>query len=164
MIGSSNENEEVILERENLKSVARGKKIPLCEVTDEVFAKESLGKGCAIIPEDGKVYSPVSGKINMVFPTKHAIGILSDKNAEILIHVGLDTVELKGQHFNLLVKNGDTVKEGQLLLEFDKAALEKAGYETTIPVIITNTNEYQDVSEEGPSKVDLKDKILSLTV
>lgn len=164
VIGSSNDNEEVILERENLKSVARGKKIPLCEVTDEVFAKESLGKGCAIIPEDGKVYSPVSGKINMVFPTKHAIGILSDKNAEILIHVGLDTVELKGQHFNLLVKNGDTVKEGQLLLEFDKAALEKAGYETTIPVIITNTNEYQDVSEEGPSKVDLKDKILSLTV
>lgn len=158
------EIKEVILEDTLMISPIRGQVIPLKDVHDEAFASEALGKGCAIIPEDGRVYSPVSGKINMIFPTKHAIGILSDKNAEILIHVGLDTVELKGQHFTLHVKNGDSVKEGQLLLEFDKVALEKAGYQTTIPVIITNTNEYQNVSEEGPAKVDINDKILSLTV
>lgn len=155
---------DVILERESLYSVTNGEIIPLSEVSDEVFASETLGKGCAIYPDEGKVYAPADGKINMIFPTKHAMGILTNKNAEVLIHVGIDTVQLNGKHFTLHVENGDKVKKGQLLMEFDLDALKKGGFDTIIPVIVSNSKEYQDVQMEHEGKVSVDDKILSLTV
>lgn len=114
---------------------------------DEVFATETLGKGCVILPDNGNVYSPVNGTIGTMFPTKHAVGIISEEGVEILIHIGINTVALEGRHFQEKVREGDSVKAGQLLVSFDKEAIEKEGYSTEIPVIITNTGDYLDVVE-----------------
>lgn len=115
--------------------------------SDEVFASETLGKGCLILPDNGKVYAPVNGTVCSLFPTKHAIGLISEDGVEILLHIGINTVSLEGKYFEEKVKQGDSVKAGQLLLSFDKDAIEKEGYSTEIPVVITNYKEYRDVVE-----------------
>lgn len=114
---------------------------------DEVFASETLGKGCVILPDNGNVYAPVNGTVSSLFPTKHAIGLISEDGAEVLIHIGINTVSLEGKYFEQKVQQGDTVKAGQLLITFDKEAIEKEGYATEIPVVITNFSEYLDVVE-----------------
>ncbi|MDO5046999.1 MAG: PTS glucose transporter subunit IIA [Anaerococcus sp.] len=110
------------------------------ECSDPVFAQEIVGKGVMIIPSLGKVYSPVDGEISMLAETGHAVGITSDKNDEILIHIGLDTVELEGKPFNIVSKNGQKVKKGDLLVEFDIDQIKAGGKEIQSPVIITNTD------------------------
>lgn len=115
--------------------------------SDEVFASETLGKGCLILPDNGNVYAPVNGTVCSLFPTKHAIGLISEDGVEILLHIGINTVSLEGKYFKEKVKQGDSVKAGQLLLSFDKDAIEKEGYSTEIPVVITNCKEYLDVVE-----------------
>lgn len=104
-----------------------------------------MGKGIAIIPTENKVVSPVNGKVSVMFPTGHAIGIISEEGVELLIHIGLDTVNLNGQHFNPRVQVGAEVKVGDVLVEFDHEAIKAAGFDIVTPVIITNSKDYFDV-------------------
>ena len=119
--------------------------MPLSEVKDEVFSKGYIGKEIAIEPTKGEVISPVNGTITTFFPTGHAIGITSDSGVEILIHVGMDTVNLEGKHFKPLVKKGDKITVGQKLLNFDLEEIKKEGYSVITPVVITNSAQYKDV-------------------
>jgi PTS system beta-glucosides-specific IIC component len=131
----------------------KGKVIPLAEVKDEVFSSEAMGKGVAIEPAEGKVYAPADGEISTFFPTGHAIGITTASGVEILIHVGMDTVEMNGDGFTPKAKQGDKVKKGDLLLEFDLAKIKAAGHPATTPVIITNSDDYADVVPTDASSV-----------
>ncbi|MCM3132656.1 beta-glucoside-specific PTS transporter subunit IIABC [Paenibacillus polysaccharolyticus] len=126
-------------------SPIEGEAIPLKAVNDEAFSQEAMGKGMAIKPSKGQVVAPFDGTVQTVFRTKHSIGLRSVEGVEILIHIGIDTVKLKGQHFNVVVQEGDVVKHGQLLIEFDMEAIEKAGYDTTTPVIVTNSGDYLEI-------------------
>lgn len=122
-----------------------GEVIDIALVKDAAFNSEALGKGAAINPVEGKVYSPVNGTVSAMFQTNHAIGLTSETNEEILIHIGLDTVKLKGKYFHPVVKQGDTVKQGDLLLEFDLEEIKAEGYDVTTPIVVTNKNDYMDV-------------------
>lgn len=126
----------------DIAAPANGTVIALEQVEDEAFAQGAVGQGAAILPTDGKIYAPADGHISMVFPTGHAIGMQCDNGAELLIHVGLNTVELKGKYFTVHVKDGDTVKKGQLLLECDVEQVRQAGYPLTTPVLVTNADQY----------------------
>ncbi|MCD2256267.1 PTS glucose transporter subunit IIA [Lactobacillus sp. CC-MHH1034] len=130
---------------EVLLSPLSGRVMKLEDVKDPVFSSGAMGKGVAIEPTEGKLYAPVAGTVSLLFPTGHAIGINSDQGAEILLHIGMDTVSLDGKGFTPKVKQGDRVEAGQLLLEFDMATIKAAGLETTTPIIITNSNQYHDV-------------------
>ncbi|MGI6005936.1 MAG: sucrose-specific PTS transporter subunit IIBC [Ruminococcus sp.] len=152
-------------ETENLVvySPMEGQIIPMDQVPDSTFAAEVLGKGAAIIPSQGKILSPINGTVTTVFDTKHAIGLTSDDGMEILIHVGINTVELNGEHFTAHVSDGDAVTAGQLLLTADLDKIAAAGYNLTTPVIVTNSDSYASVamtSEPGP--VTFMDKILEV--
>ncbi|WP_311407673.1 beta-glucoside-specific PTS transporter subunit IIABC [Liquorilactobacillus uvarum] len=118
----------------------------IAEANDPAFASGSMGQGMVIYPTNGKVYAPFDGTISMLFKTNHALGITSKSGTELLIHIGIDTVKLNGKHFFAKVKQGDTVKAGQLLIQFDLSALEEAGYDTSTFVIVTNSNEYKDIN------------------
>lgn len=119
-----------------------GKAVPVTEVPDPTFAEGLLGNGIAIIPTDGKIYSPVDGKVETMFDTGHACALTSDTGVEILIHVGLETVGLNGAPFTIHCKNGDTVKKGQLLFEADLAAIQAAGLPIITPVLVCNSDDY----------------------
>ncbi len=151
--------------RENTESIIyaplKGKAVELKEVNDPTFAEEILGKGAAIIPEEGKVYSPVNGEIAVLFDTKHAIAIQSEDGIEILIHVGLDTVKLDGKHFKAHVESGQKVEKGQLLLEFDISAIKSKGYDVITPVIISNAEDYTDIkSAVKNSEIEVGDTFI----
>ncbi|NUF27224.1 beta-glucoside-specific PTS transporter subunit IIABC [Gilliamella sp. ESL0254] len=122
-----------------------GKVIPLSEVNDPTFANELMGKGIAIIPTVGQAVAPDDGEVVSLFRTKHAIGFQTNSGAEILIHIGIDTVKLDGQHFQAHIEAGSKVKKGDLLVSFDIDAIKQAGFEVTTPIIITNTDNYQDI-------------------
>lgn len=129
-----------------LDSPLNGQLIELKDVKDPAFASGAMGKGAAVKNPDGKVYSPVDGEVTVLFDTKHAIGIHADNGADILIHVGIDTVQLGGKFFDAKIAQGDRVKRGQLLLEFDPEGIRGAGYDTTTPVLVTNAFEYDKVT------------------
>lgn len=145
-----------------IQSPMTGTVLPLSQVSDEAFASEAMGKGIAIIPEEGKVFSPVDGTIAMVFGTKHAIGLVSESGVEVLIHVGIDTVKLNGQYFNAYVESGQVVKKGDLLLEFDMDAIKEAGFSLETPVIITNTQQYLDIIETEESLIQVNKELLTI--
>ena len=126
-------------------SPLKGNVIPLSEVEDEAFSSGILGKGAAIIPEEGVVYAPADGEISAFFPTGHAIGIKTTDGLELLIHVGMDTVQLDGKGFTPLAKAGDKVKKGQKLLEFDKELIKAEGYSTVTPVLISNFDQFDEI-------------------
>jgi sugar PTS system EIIA component len=115
-----------------------GEAIPLEEVPDPVFAQKMMGDGLAIIPKNGKVVSPINGKVVQIFPTKHAVGLVSEEGLEILIHIGLETVELNGKGFEVAVSAGETVKVGDPLLNVDLDYLEQKHKEIVTPIVITN--------------------------
>ena len=125
----------------------------LSEIEDPVFSSEALGKGCAIEPTKGEVVAPFDGTIEQVADTNHAVGMMGDNGVEVLIHVGMDTVELKGKGYEPKVKVGDKVKKGQLLLKFDMAAISAAGYKLTTPVVVTNTDDFASVEPAATGKV-----------
>ena len=131
-----------------ITSPVKGDIIPLTEVKDPTFAEGILGDGFAVIPTEGKVYAPFTGSCENIFDTLHALGLVSDNGIELLIHVGLETVNLNGAPFTAHVKNGQHFKKGDLLLEFDIDAIKKAGCEIQTPIIVTNTDEYEHLSVE----------------
>ena len=137
----------VIEDKKTIYSPLTGKVISLSAVKDEAFASGSMGTGCAIIPDNGQVSSPFDGTVVALFPTKHAIGLKSNEGIEVLIHVGLDTVNDQGKEFTSKVEIGDTVVKGQVLIEFNKEALIKKGYDLTTPIIITDGGEINDCLE-----------------
>lgn len=149
-------------ENEILVSPMTGKVIPLSEVEDAVFASEAMGKGIAIVPEIGELKAPASGVITTVFPTGHAIGMTTDQGAEILMHIGIDTVELKGLGFEKRVAQGERVLKGQLLATFDIATLEKQGKSTSSPMVITNSSDYLDVLSFNQTEVVAGEDCLTL--
>ena len=127
-------------------SPIKGKVIPLTEVKDQTFASGMVGKGFAVVPTEGKVYAPFDGTCAMIFDTLHALGIVSNDGIELLIHVGLETVNLKGAPFKAHVQNGQSFIKGDLLLEFDIDAIKKAGCEIQTPVLVTNADDYENLT------------------
>lgn len=148
--------------KELIVSPLSGTVLPLNEVKDEAFSSGALGKGIAIDPLDGTLKAPCDGVIVSLFPTKHAIGIRSKQGAEILIHIGLNTVELQGEHFYPQVKQGDPVKKGQILLTFDLDQLKAKNYQMVVPVVITNSNAYREILPMGTGLIQAMDDLLIL--
>ena len=135
-------------------SPARGEAVALSEVPDATFAEEILGKGVAIKLEGNEIYSPVDGKVESIFPTNHAIGLVADSGAEIMIHIGLDTVQLDGKFFEAQVEPGQYVKKGDLLIRCELKNIQEAGYQTITPVIVTNTDAYTEVEALNLGKIE----------
>lgn len=158
------EDREKQVQEESFLAPAKGKVMKLSEVDDEVFASGTLGKGVAIKPEEGKIYAPADGMATNVFETGHAIGIKTNQNAELLIHIGIDTVQLNGEGFRRHVNQGDAVKKGQLLIEFDQALLAEKGYDDTVIFVVTNSDTYRDVVAADTQNTDLKVNLLRVLV
>ena len=161
------ENSDESIEMPNVNkgeilSPIKGKLYSLSNAKDDAFASEMLGKGALIQPSDGNVYAPFDGTIATLFPTKHAIGIVSNDGIEMLIHFGIDTVNLNGQYFTTFVEQGMKVKKGDLLLKANIKKIKEAGYETQVPVIITNTPNYQSIELSSKEDVTYQDIILKV--
>lgn len=146
----------------SISSPLNGDLIPLSQVNDQVFSSGMLGIGVAVRPWEGKLYAPVNGTVASVFDTGHALGIVAENGAELLIHVGMDTVELQGKYFKPHVKAGDRVKTGDMLLTFDKEAIEKEGYETVTPVIVSNSTNHTAVCKGEPGMIKAGDLIMTV--
>ena len=142
-------------------SPLEGELIPMTEVPDETFASKALGDGVAVIPEKGCVYSPFDGEVEMVYDTGHAIGLVREDGMEVLIHVGINTVELGGKYYTAKVSNGQKIKKGDLLLEFDMDEIAKAGYSLVTPVIVTNSDEYEGLTRKEHGRVEPGDQIIT---
>ncbi len=155
IVEETKDNETVIY------APVEGELVDLTTIKDEVFSSLAMGNGVAIRPVKGKVKAPFDGIITTFFPTGHAIGMEADNGAEVLIHVGMDTVSLDGEGFVPQVKEGDRVKKGQLLLKFDMDVIKAHGLETITPVVLTNTDDLQSVSPVKSGKVTEKDVIIS---
>lgn len=141
-------------------SPLKGQMIPLSEVADEAFSGGMMGKGVAIIPAEGTVVAPIAGRIEALFPTKHALGIVGENGIQVMIHVGMDTVKLAGRYFEALAEVGDEVKIGQELIRFDMEQIKAEGYSLVTPVIITNTHQYVDVIPKEPKTVGYSESII----
>lgn len=159
-----NDKTEVLVRQETIYSPIKGTVKVLSEIEDEAFSKGALGKGIAIEPIEGKVTAPADGTLTTLFPTNHAIGITTDSGAEVLIHVGMDTVNLEGKYFTPKVKQGEKVKKGDVLLEFDIKGIKSEGYSVITPVIITNSDQYLDVIETDKKEVSFSDEVLNIVI
>ena len=144
------------LASDKISSPVAGEVLLMSQSADEAFASEAMGKGFVVVPSSDEVVAPVSGKIVSLFDTKHAIGIVGENGEEILIHIGIDTVNLKGKYFKAFVKQGDQVKKGQKLIEFNRDEIKNAGYNDEVMVIITNTPAYQQISLLVPDKTEVR--------
>lgn len=146
-----------------LGAPAKGKAVPLSEVNDPTFSEGMLGQGVAVIPSEGKIYAPIDGEVGMVFDTLHAVSLTADCGAEVLIHVGLDTVKMNGDGFVGHVQAGDKVKKGDLLLEVDLEKVKAAGYDTITPMLICNTDDYASVEGLSGKGVQPGDDVIKIT-
>lgn len=145
-----------------LYSPLEGTAIPLSQVKDDTFASEVLGKGMAVVPVKGEVKAPCDATVSMVFDTKHAIGLATDDGLELLIHVGLNTVELEGKFYTVHINEGDEVKKGQTLITFDLEEVKAAGYDVTTPVIVTNSDDFSEVKQLKEGTVDNQAEVLEV--
>lgn len=157
------ENKEVTkLEEETILAPIKGEIKPIEESSDAAFASGALGKGVVILPEEGKVYAPVTGTVTVLFPSLHAIGITSDAGVELLIHIGINTVQLNGEGFTAHIKQGDQIKQGQLLVEFDMNKIKEAGYTLETPVLVTNYADLKEVKNTNASSVQLQETLIEV--
>lgn len=155
--------EASFIKKEIIKSPFNGKVIPLKDAKDEAFASGALGRGVVIVPEDNTLYSPVDGVVATLFPTLHAIGIVTDEDTELLIHVGINTVQLDGKHFKAEIKEGDRISVGQPLVTFDREAIEKEGYSMETPVLVTSDpDDYFDLIETDAQEIKQGETLLSV--
>ncbi|MEK2462544.1 beta-glucoside-specific PTS transporter subunit IIABC [Lactobacillus gasseri] len=145
-----------------LVSPLAGKLLPLSEVKDEVFSSGAMGEGVAVEPSEGVLHAPADGKVVMTFPTGHAIGMKTSDGAEILMHIGMDTVNLQGHGFETLVAKGDEVKAGDELVKFDIDAIHAKGYVVTTPIVVTNSKDYEKITVVSQGKVKVGQEILDL--
>lgn len=141
----------------------KGKCVSIKEVPDPTFGEEILGKGIAVIPADGHVYAPADGTVSTVFPTGHAVGITTPDGAELLIHIGLDTVELNGGPFEIKVECDQKVKKGDLLIVADLEKIRAAGKETITPLVICNSDAYANVETVTGNDVEAGDTVVKLS-
>lgn len=139
-----------------------GKLLALQEVKDPTFSAGILGPGVAIVPSDGRFYAPADGTVATVFPTGHAAAIRTADGAEVLLHIGLDTVKLKGEHFTIHAEEGQQVKKGDLLLEADLEAVRAAGYDTVTPIVISNSDAFDRIETSDAKEVSAGNEILRL--
>ena len=146
----------------SLKAVEDGRTIPMDEVNDQTFAQELLGPGIAIVPSNGTVVSPINGTIATVMDTKHAVCIQGEDGLELIVHAGLDTVELNGKYYQTYKEIGDQVKAGDVLLEFDLEEITKAGYDVTTPIVITNLGDYKITKCLTGQQVKAGDEVIQL--
>ncbi|WP_433753334.1 beta-glucoside-specific PTS transporter subunit IIABC [Paenibacillus amylolyticus] len=156
-VRATNASDEVVF------SPIQGTIVELSEVPDPAFASGAMGKGIAIEPAVGRVVAPFDGTVTVAFKKKHALAVVSDTGAEILVHVGVDTVKLDGQHFVSHIKEGDRVQAGDLLLEFDIAQIKAAGYHTVTPIIVTNSANYEEVIPQATGQVSSQELLLKLS-
>jgi len=157
---STNDNESNL----ELISCVEGEMINIEEVKDPVFSGKTMGEGVAFIPENGVISSPIDGTIEVAFPTGHAVGIKSSSNVEVLIHVGINTVELNGEHFEILVKQGEKVRKGQQLIKFDLEKIKEKGYDTTTMMVITNSNEFKGINIDEYRHVSKEDRVIKISI
>ena len=147
------EKGEGLVKKIEIANPVKGTVVRQEDMADEAFASGVLGKGVAIRPEEGKVYAPADGEISVLFPTFHAIGIHTEEGADLLIHIGLNTVQLEGKGFTPKIRQGDKIRKGQLIMEFDKELIEKEGFSTETPVLVSNADDYADVvARKGDEK------------
>ena len=147
----------------SLKAVEDGRTIPMDEVNDQTFAQELLGPGIAIVPSNGTVVSPINGTIATVMDTKHAVCIQGEDGLELIVHAGLDTVELNGKYYQTYKEIGDQVKAGDVLLEFDLEEITKSGYDVTTPIVITNLGDYKITKCLTGQQVKAGEEVIQLT-
>lgn len=147
----------------SLKAVEDGRTIPMDEVNDQTFAQELLGPGITIVPSNGTVVSPINGTIATVMDTKHAVCIQGEDGLELIVHAGLDTVELNGKYYQTYKEIGDQVKAGDVLLEFDLEEITKAGYDVTTPIVITNLGDYKITKCLTGQQVKAGEEVIQLT-
>ena len=147
------EETEIEIADNEILAPIEGKVVALSEVKDEAFSTGALGEGCAIIPEKGEVVAPFDGTVEAIFPTGHAIGLKRTDGLELMIHIGMDTVELGGKYFEVMVKQNDTIKRGDTLIRFDINGIKKAGYDITTPIVVTNAADYEKISANTNSNV-----------
>lgn len=146
----------------SLYAFMNGKAVPLEKTADEAFSTKVLGEGIAIEPSEGKLYAPCDGRVDMVFDTKHAINLVSDKGVEILLHIGIDTVKLGGKYFELHVSDGQKINKGDLLISFELEQIRKAGYKTTTPLVICNTDDYESVNVTASNRISVGNEIIKI--
>ena len=144
-------------------SPCKGKVVPITEVSDPTFSEKVLGDGFAVIPSEGKIYAQADGEISMVFDTLHAVTMTTSQGTELLIHIGLDTVTLKGEPFISHVSGGQQVKKGDLLLEADLEKIKSAGLDTITPVLICNTDDYNKINLIKEGEVSIDDEVLKIS-
>ncbi len=157
-VQSTEETAPIQCDADTIYLPCAGQVIALEDTPDDTFASGALGEGCAVIPSEGMIVAPFDGEVSMVFDTKHALGLVSKDGVELLIHVGINTVELGGKYFEALVQDGDHITLGQPLLKFDLQGMKAAGYDITTPVIVTNADEFSGVKQELTGKAKAKDK------
>lgn len=162
LTSQTNPKEEKKQDQFSIKAPAKGKIVPLHEVNDRVFSSMSLGKGTALKPDSDMILAPFDAEVTVLFPTSHAIGLKGKNGVEMLIHIGIDTVALHGQHFHPNVKQGDIVKEGQLLMKFDRDAISQEGYDNTIMCVITNSNDFKDIQTVQKNNISTNEDLLQI--
>lgn len=155
MFGGSNAKKQIL-------APVSGRVVPMSEVNDPTFSQEILGKGVAVVPSEGKVVAPASGEVVVMFETKHAVSIRTEDGAELIIHIGLDTVNLRGEHFTAHVAQGDHVKAGDVLVEFDMEAIKEAGYDVITPIVICNTPDFPNMVCHTGMEVKALDPVIDL--
>ena len=145
-----------------LTNLSEGQVLSLDDLGDPAFKSRKLGQGIAIKSETGKIFAPTGGVLSFLYPTKHALGLSLDNGIELLIHIGINTVELKGKYFTENIKEGMRFEPGDLIMTFDKEQIEAAGYDPTIIVVVTNSNDYREIIEIPQPKASLIDPILEI--
>lgn len=158
ILGKLKRNRKVFM----LYSPIKGEILPLRDVQDEVFSSGMLGEGIAVEPTDGKLVAPCAGVVGHVFDTHHAMNIVSDFGCEILLHIGLDTVKLKGKGFDIKVKEGQRINKGDILCVFDPEIIKGAGLKTTTPMVITNANEFSKIEARPKCPIKAGDSVLKI--
>lgn len=163
MLETKSKEEVKVMENAiDIASPAEGKAISLSEVADATFAQEILGKGAAIVPEKGVIYAPFDGKVDVMFETGHAVGLVGENGVELLVHIGIDTVNLEGKYFSPKKAVGDVVKKGDVLIEFDIEKIKEAGYDVTTPVIVSNTDQYAIVEKTATGEVTKESNLIKV--
>ena len=157
-----NEEQKSMYKQMDIGSPVKGKVLKLESIKDDAFASGVLGKGAAVLPEEGNVFAPANGVVSTLFPTLHALGMETEEGVEILIHIGLDTVQLNGEGFEAMVKEGDRVQKGQLLIKFDKDFIEEKGFCLETPVIVTNSDDYLGVIEVAGNQINPGENLLKI--